>query len=250
MKLTRIATTIILIAFSVNIQAQNKPLTTVDPPEQAAGPQLRTMLDTISYIIGTDVAFTLKNNDMNLISESFNKGFTDAWHGNDTLFTVEQAEAIMVKFGSELQARRQKEKADKDAAAIAAGKKFLEENLNNEGVAATESGLQYMVLVQGEGEKPLANSTVHVHYKGMLLDGTVFDSSYDRGSHNTFELSKLIPGWTEGIQLMPTGSKYRFFISPNLAYGDREIGIIPANSTLIFEVELLGIENTKQNQQP
>jgi FKBP-type peptidyl-prolyl cis-trans isomerase FkpA len=247
MKLTTITTTIILIVFSATVQAQKMPVKTVEQVEQAEGPQLKTMLDTISYIIGTDVAFTLKNNDMELISESFNRGFSDAWQGNDTLFTVEQAEAIMIKFGSELQARRQKEKAEKDAVAIAAGKKYLEENLKNEGVSETESGLQYQILVQGEGEKPLANSTVHVHYKGMLLDGTVFDSSYDRGTHNTFELSKLIPGWTEGIQMMQTGSKYKFFIPPNLAYGDREVGIIPANSTLIFEVELLGIEEVSED---
>jgi len=204
--------------------------------------QLKTMLDTISYIVGTDVAFTLKNNGMELNAESFNKGFTDAWLGNDTFFTTSQAEAIMVKYGSELQAKRQKEKAEKDAEAVAAGKKFLEENKNKPGVITTESGLQYTVITMGEGEKPSATNMVTVHYKGMLLDGTVFDSSYERGTPNKFDLGRLIPGWTEGIQLMPVGSKFRFYIPSELGYGDREIGMIPANSTLIFEVELISFE--------
>lgn len=204
--------------------------------------ELKTILDTISYIVGTDVAFTLKNNDMDLNATAFSKGFADAWIGNDSIFTTAQAEAIMVKYGSELQEKRQKEKAEQDAIAIAAGKEFLEQNKLKEGVITTESGLQYTIIKQGEGERPEVNSAVHVHYKGMLLDGTVFDSSYKRETHNTFELNKLIPGWTEGIQLMPTGSIYKFFISPELGYGDREVGIIPPNSTLIFEVELLGFE--------
>lgn len=204
--------------------------------------EFKTTLDTVSYIVGTDVAFTLKDNGMDLNTTAFMKGFTEAWSGNDSLLTTSEAEEIMIRYGSELQARRQKEKSEKDAQVIAEGLAFLEENKKKDGVFTTESGLQYMILEQGDGEKPSADDQVHVHYKGMLLDGTVFDSSYDRGTHNTFDLGRLIPGWTEGIQLMPVGSKYRFFIPSDLAYGDREVGTIPANSTLIFEVELLGIE--------
>ncbi len=212
-----------------------------DDPVQPAF-QLKNMLDTISYIIGTDVAFTLKKNDMELNAESFSKGFTDSWHGIDTVFTRELAEAIMVKYGAEMQAKREEQNAAKYAETIEAGNKFLEENKLVEGVITTESGLQYQILSQGTGDKPLATNKVTVHYKGTLLDGTVFDSSYDRGTPATFELSRLIPGWTEGIQLMPEGSKYKFFIPSQLGYGSREAGMIPPHSVLIFEVELLGIE--------
>jgi len=234
----------LLIISGLQITAQNPvQANKAQVPERSKGtPLLKTMLDTISYIVGTDVAFTLKNNGMELNAESFNKGFADAWLGNDTIFTTSQAEAILVKYGAELEAKRQKEKAAKDAITIAAGEKFLAENKTKPGVITTESGLQYSVITMGDGEKPSATNTVTVHYKGMLLDGTVFDSSYERGTPNEFDLGRLIPGWTEGIQLMPVGSKFKFFIPAGLGYGDREIGIIPANSTLIFEVELLGFK--------
>lgn len=244
MKKLLIATMVVLLVTGLQAMAQKSQKSKKDAVQEKTEStfQLKTMQDTISYIVGTDVAFTLKNNGMELNAESFNKGFTDAWLGNDTFFTTSQAEAIMVKYGSELQEKRQKEKTEKDAEVVAAGKKFLENNKNKPGVITTESGLQYTVLTMGDGEKPLANNAVTVHYKGMLLDGTVFDSSYDRGTPNKFDLGRLIPGWTEGIQIMPTGSKFKFFIPSELGYGDREVGIIPANSTLIFEVELISFE--------
>lgn len=126
--------------------------------------------------------------------------------------------------------------------AIAAGKKFLEENKLKEGVVTTESGLQYEVIKMGKGAKPTATDKVKVHYHGTLTDGTVFDSSVDRGEPITFALNQVIPGWTEGVQLMPVGSKFRFYVPQELGYGARQAGSIPPYSTLIFEVELLGIE--------
>lgn len=122
------------------------------------------------------------------------------------------------------------------------GEKFLEENKLREGVIVTESGLQYEVLKMGKGKKPAATDRVKVHYHGTLTDGTVFDSSVDRGEPIVFGLNQVIPGWTEGVQLMPVGSKFRFFIPQNLGYGERAAGSIPPYSTLIFEVELLDIE--------
>jgi len=122
------------------------------------------------------------------------------------------------------------------------GEKFLEENKLREGVIVTESGLQYEVLKMGKGKKPAATDRVKVHYHGTLTDGTVFDSSVDRGEPIVFGLNQVIPGWTEGVQLMPVGSKFRFYIPQNLGYGERAAGSIPPYSTLIFEVELLGIE--------
>lgn len=124
----------------------------------------------------------------------------------------------------------------------AAGERFLAENALREGVVVTESGLQYEVLKMGKGTKPAATDRVKVHYHGTLIDGTVFDSSVERGEPITFALNQVIAGWTEGVQLMPIGSKFKFFIPQELGYGAREAGSIPAYSTLIFEVELLGIE--------
>jgi FKBP-type peptidyl-prolyl cis-trans isomerase len=124
-----------------------------------------------------------------------------------------------------------------------AGKKFLEDNAKKAGVKTTSSGLQYKVITEGTGKKPKATETVTVHYRGTLIDGTEFDSSYKRGEPISFGLNRVIAGWTEGLQLMPTGSKYEFYIPYNLAYGDRGAGgVIPPYATLIFEVELLGVK--------
>ena len=212
------------------------------PQQPQPAMELKTLLDTISYIIGTDVAFTLKNQGMELDAAAFGRGFSDAWLGIDTLFSISEAEAIMVKYGADMHEKRQKEVAEKEVETIAAQKQFLEENKLKEGVITTESGLQYEVMREGAGERPQANSIVKVHYKGMLIDGTVFDSSYDRRAPNNFDLAQLIPGFTEGIQLMHVGSQYKFYIPADLAYGSREVGVIPAHATIIFEVELLGIE--------
>ena len=123
----------------------------------------------------------------------------------------------------------------------AAPEDFLAQNGKREEVTTTESGLQYEVLEEGDGAQPTREDQVTVHYKGELLDGTVFDSSYDRGEPATFPLNRVIPGWTEGVQLMKVGAKYKFYIPPELGYGSRDQGKIPPNSTLIFQVELLSI---------
>jgi len=133
-------------------------------------------------------------------------------------------------------------KNEKAAANLKAGEDFLEANKTKAGVTALPSGLQYEVITEGSGAKPLASNKVTCHYHGMLIDGTVFDSSVRRGQPATFPLNAVIKGWTEGLQLMPAGSKWRFFIPPHLGYGERGAGgQIGPNSTLIFEVELLGI---------
>ncbi len=136
----------------------------------------------------------------------------------------------------------------KPAEAKKAGDDFRAEFEKQEGVVKTESGLLYKVETPAEGEKPKDTDTVQVHYKGTLIDGTQFDSSYDRGEPATFPLNRVIPGWTEGVQLMPVGSKFKFVIPPELAYGDQDTPSIPANSTLVFEVELLKIENDNAAQ--
>lgn len=133
-------------------------------------------------------------------------------------------------------------KNEKAAANLQAGQDFLATNKTNEGVTALESGLQYLVLTPGTGAKPGPQSKVTCHYHGTLIDGTVFDSSVQRGQPATFPLDRVISGWTEGLQLMPTGSKWRFFIPPHLGYGDRQVSAqIGPNSTLVFDVELISI---------
>jgi FKBP-type peptidyl-prolyl cis-trans isomerase FklB len=134
-------------------------------------------------------------------------------------------------------------KNEKAAANLKAGQDFLEENKKRAEVTELESGLQYEVLIAGEGEKPWATNTVTCHYHGTLIDGTVFDSSVQRGQPASFPLNMVIKGWTEGLQLMPMGSKYRFFIPPHLGYGDRQVSAqIGSNSTLIFDVELISFK--------
>ena len=133
-------------------------------------------------------------------------------------------------------------KSEKAAANLKAGQDFLDANKQKPGIVALPSGLQYEVITMGEGPKPSAASKVTCHYHGTLIDGTVFDSSVHRGQPATFPLNMVIKGWTEGLQLMPEGSKWRFFIPPHLGYGDRQVSAqIGPNSTLIFEVELIGI---------
>ena len=130
--------------------------------------------------------------------------------------------------------------ADKSATNLQAGQDFLAENKTKEGVVELASGLQYQVLTMGEGKQPLPTNTVTCHYHGTLIDGTVFDSSVQRGEPSSFPLNQVITGWTEGLQLMPVGSKFRFFIPPHLGYGNRQVSAqIGANSTLIFDVELI-----------
>jgi FKBP-type peptidyl-prolyl cis-trans isomerase FklB len=124
----------------------------------------------------------------------------------------------------------------------AAGEAFLAENAKKDGVTTTSSGLQYEVIKMGKGKKPTAKNQVKVHYHGTLIDGTIFDSSVERGEPDIFPLAQVIPGWTEGLQLMPVGSKFKFYIPQQLGYGAQQAGQIPPYSTLIFEVELLGIE--------
>lgn len=134
-------------------------------------------------------------------------------------------------------------KGDKLVANLKAGEDFLEQNKQKEAVHTTQSGLQYEVLNEGDGPKPKATDKVKCHYHGTLIDGTVFDSSVQRGQPASFPLNMVIKGWTEALQLMPVGSKYRLFLHPSLAYGERQTGsVIGPNSTLIFDVELLGIE--------
>ncbi|MGL4474884.1 MAG: FKBP-type peptidyl-prolyl cis-trans isomerase [Shewanella sp.] len=183
--------------------------------------------------------------DKKLIIEGFSNGLN-----SELKLTEEEMQTVLQDLDKKLNDKRMTEAkalADKSAAD---SKAFLEANAKNAGVKVTESGLQYEVLVEGKGAKPSAEDTVEVNYLGTLTDGTKFDSSYDRGEPIKFPLNRVIPGWTEGVQLMSVGSKYKFVIPAELAYGDRDTGTIPPNSTLVFEVELLGVEKAGAAEAP
>lgn len=198
--------------------------------------ELTTQMDTISYSLGVSVANNLKNSGFESIeTEAVASAFNDVFAGEDVKITEEEANAFIQEYFVELSEKKSKE-------AVAEGNAFLEENGQREGVVTTASGLQYEVLSKGEGAMPSASDQVTVHYHGTLLDGTVFDSSVDRGEPATFPVNGVIPGWVEALQLMNVGSKYKLFIPSNLAYGERGAGgSIGPNATLIFDVELLSI---------
>jgi FKBP-type peptidyl-prolyl cis-trans isomerase FkpA len=170
-------------------------------------------------------------------------GLEDSLNG-ESQYDEAKANEILTQLEASLRAKQEenmKLESEKNKAESAL---FLAENAKKEGVTVTDSGLQYKVISMGDGTKPTAEDVVQVHYKGTLLDGTEFDSSYARNEPATFPLNRVISGWTEGLQLMPVGSKFEFVIPSELAYGPTNKGAIPANSTLIFEVELLAIEGT------
>ncbi len=203
---------------------------------------LLNQIDTISYIIGADIAGNLQTNGIEVNPDIFMYGFNDKINNIDTVFTQEEIQNILMEFQEELQTKQQEKMNQEALVNKLKGKEFLQENKKNSDVVETESGLQYRVITQGTGRKPLATSNVTVHYEGKLIDGTIFDSSYQRGETISFKLNQVIPGWTEGLQLMPEGSVYELFIPSELGYGDRSIPGIPAGSLLIFKVELFSFE--------
>jgi FKBP-type peptidyl-prolyl cis-trans isomerase len=158
---------------------------------------------------------------------------------DSSMFDQVTATAVFRQLQMALQAEELKQADSEALGNIEEGAAFLEENGKKEGVITTESGLQYEIITEGDGPKPTETSTVSVHYEGTLIDGEVFDSSYDSGEPVSFSLNSVIPGWTEGMQLMPVGSTYKFYIPSHLGYGERGTGPIPGNSVLIFKVELL-----------
>jgi FKBP-type peptidyl-prolyl cis-trans isomerase len=202
---------------------------------------LETEEQKLGYIIGMDIGKSLRDQGAEVDLESLIDAIRTTFTGEEAALTAEEAAAIRQAYVEKRQAEQQAETAAAADANLAEGQKFLAENKTKEGVQTTESGLQYKVLTMGDGAKPAATDTVQVHYRGTLLDGTEFDSSYARNEPISFALNRVITGWTEGVQLMPIGSKFMFYIAPDLAYGEGGGGPIPPNATLIFEVELLDI---------
>ena len=201
-------------------------------------------MDKLSYALGLGIGRQLAQMGANNISiEDFADAIKDVVTGNDLKMTNQEAQTIVQDYFAKQEQRIQAEMAEKGKAAKEAGEKYLAENAKKEGVTTTASGLQYKVLKEGNGRKPKATDSVKCHYEGFLIDGTLFDSSVQRGEPATFGLQQVIAGWTEGLQLMQEGAKYRFFIPYILGYGASGAGqTIPPFSTLIFDVELLEVK--------
>lgn len=207
--------------------------------------ELETDAQKLGYTLGMDIGNSIKQQgdvtDIDL--DAMFAAVRDVVEGNDTQLTTEQATAIRQDYMNQ---RRQAAAAEREQLAASnqtEGEAFLAENAQKDGITVTESGLQYEVVTQGDGAMPAATDRVTVHYRGRLLNGQEFDSSYSRGQPATFALNQVIPGWTEGVQLMPAGSTYKFYIPSDLAYGENGAGqSIGPNATLIFDVELISIE--------
>lgn len=210
--------------------------------------KLTTTMDSVSYILGVNLGSQLKQDDITPVIDAIAAGVQDALDDKIKI-SDEVRNAVIQGFIATLQEKQQKKQEEEQAKMkemapknLADGQKFLEENKSKAGVQVTASGLQYKIINPGSSKKPKASDQVTVHYKGTLIDGTTFDSSIERGQPATFPLNGVIPGWTEGLQLIGEGGKCFLYIPHNLAYGENGMGgVIPPNATLIFEVELLKI---------
>lgn len=217
---------------AINLSAQDAAKSPVE---------LKNQLDSLNYFFGLTLGYSLETAPFETNSELISTGLILAVDGKSKI-DAETARSTFQRLHNAMQMNQSGNNAGSGTENLEKGKAFLAENGQREGIVITESGLQYEVITLGSGPKPEASSTVEVHYEGTLIDGTVFDSSYERGESISFPLNRVIAGWTEGVQLMPVGSTYKFYIPSELAYGGRNTGSIPAHSTLIFKIELLGIE--------
>ena len=207
---------------------------------------LKTQGDRVSYSMGLDIGRMLKMQGVDVDLELVTRGLKDAYTGNQPLLTDEEMQEVLTNFKKEFIAKQQELAKQQGEKNKKEGEIFLETNKKKEGVQTLPSGLQYKVLKAGAGKKPTATDTVTVHYRGTLIDGKEFDSSYRRGKPATVPVNAVIPGWTEALTLMEEGARWELFIPPNLAYGERSAGgDIGPNATLIFEVELISIEQKK-----
>ena len=239
-KVTVSLLTTVLISFSACQPATKDPLKVeVLALETEQQKQAYAMGASIGQIV-EDKLNAQKEMNIEYDQELVVKGFIAAMQGQSQV-TKEEIKTINREIDTRLRKEQKARKAKKSEKNKAAGKAFLAENAQRKGIVVTESGLQYEVLRQGEGNRPVATDTVKVQYRGTLLNGTEFDSSYARNKPLTFPLTRVIKGWTEGVQLMKEGAKFKFYVPSNLAYGARSTGKISSHSTLIFEVELLEI---------
>jgi FKBP-type peptidyl-prolyl cis-trans isomerase FklB len=233
-----------------------KAATTAKPPvkktgtaaKSAAAPALTTRKQKFSYALGMNIGSglgaNLKKQSVDVDPTLVSQGLKDAMSGSKTRLTQEQAQAVLTEVQNEVKKLQQEKTQQAAAANKTEGEAFLAANKSKDGVVTLPSGLQYKILTAGTGPKPTASDSVKCNYRGTLINGTEFDSSYKRGQPATFAVGQVIKAWTEALQLMPVGSKWQLFVPSSLAYGERGAGAeIGPNATLIFEVELLSIED-------
>ena len=220
--------------------------------KEVKAPVLETEIQKQAYGLGVSIGSYMQRNldehdklGLTLDKELIVRGFVDSIN-DKAVIEQEEIQALLTNLEQTMKAKQQEMSLNEAKESSALGQKFLEENAKKEGVIVTESGIQYSVLTESEGEKPMATDTVRVHYKGTFLNGDTFDSSYDRGEPAVFPLNRVIRGWTEGVQLMSVGSKFKFTIPSDLAYGPNgNPPRIPGNSVLQFEIELLDIQKAE-----
>ncbi len=218
-------------------------VTMVATAATAADSSLKDTKDKLGYGIGLDMGKTFKKQGLEINPDALLKGFKDGMSGAEPKISEEEIKATFMAVQQEMAKKQMEESAQASTKNLKEGADFLAANKKKSGIVTTASGLQYKVLTKGTGPKPTATSVVKTHYRGTLLDGTEFDSSYKRNEPAEFEVGQVIKGWTEALQMMPVGSKWQLFIPADLAYGERGAGgTIAPNSTLIFEVELLAIK--------
>ena len=206
-------------------------------------PQLIDYMDTVSYSVGVDIGKSFRLQEMDIDPDAMARGLGDAFSDKETALTDEEIQSTLINFRQEFQKKQREIAQQKAQAAAVAEEAYLAKSALKESVVSLPSGLQYKVITPGDGPSPLSTDRVKVHYKGTLVDGTVFDSSYDRGQPASNNVTGFIKGWVEALLLMQVGSKWELTIPSKLGYGTRGSGaIIPPNSTLLFEVELLAIE--------
>jgi FKBP-type peptidyl-prolyl cis-trans isomerase FklB len=208
--------------------------------------ELTNVKDKVSYGIGMSMGRDFANQKIEVDPAILAQGIKDTLAGGPMLMTDEEAQTTLMNFQQEMMAKQEAETKAMGEKNQQAGAAFLTENGKKEGIVTLPSGLQYKILSEGTGKSPAKEDTVTVNYRGTLIDGTEFDSSYKRGEPATFPVGGVIPGWTEALQLMKEGAKWQLFIPADLAYGERGAGpVIEPNSTLLFEVELISIQNDK-----
>ena len=227
---------LLMTGCSTNNGSQETAAQSVSITEQSSASE------KVGYSLGFMMAEGNKEAVKDLNLDTFEKGFRDGYEGNDSALTQEQMQEVLMTYQKEQEEQFAKDMQTKATENKTAGTAFLAENAKKEGVKQTDSGLQYKVLKEGTGRSPKATDVVEVNYEGKLIDGTVFDSSYERGEPIEFPLNQVIAGWTEGLQLMKEGGKYEFYIPSDIAYGEAGNAGIEPNSTLIFTVELLKVK--------
>lgn len=242
MKMRLVAAAAMSLAMSTTIAANAATDTATSAPSATS---LTTDTDKLSYSIGADLGKNFKKQGIDISPAAMAKGLQDGMSGGQLLLTEEQMKEVLNKFQKELMMKRSAEFNKKAEDNKSKGEAFLKDNKGKDGVVSLPSGLQYRILERGDGAKPAKDDTVTVEYTGRLINGQVFDSTEKTGKPATFKVSQVIPGWTEALQLMPSGSTWEVYIPSDLAYGPRSVGgPIGPNETLIFKIHLLSVKKT------